>query len=140
MGVTFWTPLNNADTDLTDIDYPPQFILRNLIDILKYFPKVNSTSLNNATTAAMQAISQTSVTNKPAQQNSLSQRCRQFSYSATSSTCDSDCQQQQCYASFFQKTNQQTNNNNNRCMNPPYKYRRGVSLPKEHIYKGTTNS
>lgn len=107
LGATFWLPLNPIESDLSGVEYRPDVILRNLLDISKYFPII-STSSSSCTNPSSSA---TSITNATIINNlQTRRRSSQFSYNGTTSTCDNEKHHQQ---------HQRYNN----------KSRRGNSLP-----------
>lgn len=172
LGASFWLPLNQSDIDcdLADVAvaHRPDYVLRSLSDLYKYFP-INGvasavggmSTIGAATTSAAGGQAQTAL-NGAANQSNHYRRCSQISRSTTTSTCNSDLQrlqqqQQQhqqksfpCYQQLVQNEVEDEDegdvdidivDNKQYCVDISQKQRRGGSLPAiESFHSETENS
>ncbi|XP_020715401.1 uncharacterized protein LOC101451032 isoform X2 [Ceratitis capitata] len=145
LGATFWIPLSPGEIDLNDVEYKPDFTLKQLLDLYKYFPSLNNTrnvrgnSTGNATGTSTQNNITTTLSLAHGASAALPQyrrRGSQISHSRTISTCYSDLQRQQTHHQPMQieqtqheQESQDEFTFNERANQDQYRQRRGGSLP-----------
>ncbi|XP_018800475.1 PREDICTED: N-acylneuraminate-9-phosphatase [Bactrocera latifrons] len=148
LSATFWIPLNAGEIDLNDVQHKPDFTLKQLLDLYKYFPSLNNTrnvranlnSNTNGTNAQCNAGTTYSlahgVNGASAVLPQYRRRGSQISHSRTISTCYSDLQRHQTHQQqpnqFGQVQNEQESHDewfNERLNQEQYRQRRGGSLP-----------
>lgn len=111
LGLTFWMPLNSSSSAsqcLDDVEYKPHIKLNNLLELYKYFPRLN-----------VAAPAPPSTTNRRSSHMPITLSGGSSSASSSSSSCETDraaaVRQQQNYAEdAYQRQ---------------WAYRRGGSLP-----------
>ncbi|KAM8719538.1 hypothetical protein ACLKA7_005729 [Drosophila subpalustris] len=109
LGLTFWTPLNSSSAaqSLDDVEYKPHIKLNNLLDIYKYFPRINQAVPSTVSSAANSRRG--------------SHMCSGSGSGSSSSSSSSSCQEQQQQQQHLQQQQQQQYHQ--------WAYRRGGSLP-----------
>ncbi|XP_016981181.1 N-acylneuraminate-9-phosphatase [Drosophila rhopaloa] len=111
LGLTFWTPLSNSSSaaqSLEDVEYKPHVKLGNLLEMYKYFPRLNAVAPPDTTSSARRRGSHMS----PSGQSTSS------SGSSSSSSCEPGAGHGYNHHHHHQQHQQRQ-----------WLYRRGVSLP-----------
>ncbi|XP_030378482.1 N-acylneuraminate-9-phosphatase [Scaptodrosophila lebanonensis] len=111
LGLTFWTPLSSAPQNLDDVEYKPHIRLNNLLDLYKYFPRLNAVA-GPAGSGASTPSGMSSATRRRASHMSCSSNIS--SGGSTSQTAYSQSLQYQYQRHAYQRQ---------------LAYRRGGSLP-----------
>ncbi|XP_036318483.1 N-acylneuraminate-9-phosphatase [Rhagoletis pomonella] len=147
LGATFWIPLNPGEIDLNDVPHKPDFTLKQLLDLYKYFPTLNNTrnirNNTNSTATSTSAQSNAVTTSLLTHGNNgalavlpqYRRRGSQISHSRTISTCYSDLQRHQTHhqpLEFGPEQHDQESQDewfNERLNQEQCRQRRGGSLP-----------